>query len=368
MKAALLTVLICLAACTAFDRPGALPTDAQQASLEPIRFWADAPASETARRYSGLKARDGRVDILALSGGGADGAFGAGVLSGWTQSRTRPEIEVVTGLSIGAMLAPYAFLGPEYDTRLEDLLDGIGETTQQPRISAAALVTGGGVFAQQSLIGLADVILTPDVIEAIAREHRAGRRLFVATTELDAQRLAIWDFGAIAVSQPDTAPATMKALLIASASVPAVFPAVPLNLPDGTQELHVDGGTVSQIWVPDLRAVPGTPGTLFAILNNTLEPERRVLSPNPTTIARVAATTVIQSSAHADLSIAEFLAMQRGYDFRLAYIRPGWPVAKNALDFDPESLAPVFERGKSTASNDTVWLDAVPNAYRPSLR
>jgi len=62
---------------------------------------------------------------LALSGGGADGAFGAGVIVGWTASGKRPEFALVSGVSIGALIAPYAFLGPSYDAQLRENFESI---------------------------------------------------------------------------------------------------------------------------------------------------------------------------------------------------------------------------------------------------
>ena len=130
---------------------------------------------------------------LAMSGGGADGAFAAGLLNGWTQSGKRPEFSVVTGVSIGALLAPYAFLGSKFDEELRQ---------------AIASITGADIFEDRPthesfldtwpLRRLLEKRVTPELVAGVAAEHRKGRRLLVVTTNADSGRRVVWDMGAIA--------------------------------------------------------------------------------------------------------------------------------------------------------------------------
>ena len=136
--------------------------------------------------------------ILALSSGGAYGAFTAGVLSGWTAAGSRPEFDVVTGVSTGALIAPFAFLGPSYDSQANRLYVGI-QAQDIYRFRAWVVIPWRDAVATSGpLLRLIESNVTPDFVTRIAAEHRKGRRLYVGTTNLDTRRFVIWDLGAIA--------------------------------------------------------------------------------------------------------------------------------------------------------------------------
>jgi len=168
--------------------------------------------------------------ILALSGGGEGGAFGAGILNGWTAAGTRHEFTVVTGVSTGALIAPFAFLGSDYDWVLKELYT---ETT------AKQLVRRNGIFSIFTLDALFDTAplrkliaeyVTVETLQKISQEHLKGRRLFIGTTNLDSLRNIIWDMGAIASSKHADAPELFRNVMLASASIPGVYPAVYINV------------------------------------------------------------------------------------------------------------------------------------------
>ncbi len=187
--------------------------------------------------------RDDKHTILALSAGGADGAFGAGVLAGWTQSGTRPEFDVVTGVSTGSLLAVLSFLGPQHDPLVKELY-----TTQ----------TNARIFRKRGLDGLLgdslydngplkeqiEAHVTSELLEDVAREHRKGRRLYIATTNLDAGELVVWDMGKIALSKRADPVQFFQKVLRASAAVPGCFQPVYIKPRTGVQlrQAHVDGG------------------------------------------------------------------------------------------------------------------------------
>ncbi|MGI9290996.1 MAG: patatin-like phospholipase family protein, partial [Gammaproteobacteria bacterium] len=165
-------------------------------------------------------------DYLALSGGGQNGAFGAGLLYGWTEAGTRPEFTIVTGVSTGALIAPFAFLGPDYDAVIKDIYTR--QSTKDLMRTRGLLKTLFGESAADSdpLREKIEGYITADIVEAIAHEHRRGRNLHVVTTNLDAGRPVSWNVSAIAASDHPQALSLIRDILLASASIPGVFPPV----------------------------------------------------------------------------------------------------------------------------------------------
>ncbi|WP_171173780.1 patatin-like phospholipase family protein [Ruegeria sp. HKCCD8929] len=368
--AGILFVAGTLMGCAPFDRGTGMTEDRETAPelvARDLRFWADEPAGALSSHLPG-----GRLsDVLVLSGGGPDGAFGAGVLTGWTDAGTRPEFDVVTGVSIGAIIAPYAFLGPEYDDELEDLVLNRTGKLQRPELTVSGLIFDAGAFERQALSTLVNAILTPDVIARIAEEHRDGRRLFVATTDLDAQRMAVWDIGAMAQAANPQMAEAIRGVFVAAAAIPAAFKPVRLSAPSvlGIEdELHADGGVISQIWAPDPRALRthnrGRGTTYHIIINNAVEPDFDVINANAASLGTRAITTLIRAGMHADLALTETLLRQSGSDMSLAYIPPDWPLAVHALDFSPEHLLEIYQLGRNAARDGSIWVPRVPNSYR----
>ena len=181
------------------------------------RIWADDPAIATVRRSVVSRVPAKQPVVLALSGGGADGAFGAGLLAGWSARGTRPQFTLVTGASAGALIAPFAFLGPAYDETLRSVF-ATGEMANLLQSEGLAGLFGTGLFKTEPLRDLIARHVDGSMLAAVAREHRAGRRLYVVTTNLDAQRTAIWDMGEIAASGDPGALDLFRNVLTASAS------------------------------------------------------------------------------------------------------------------------------------------------------
>jgi predicted acylesterase/phospholipase RssA len=173
------------------------------------------------------------VDILAISGGGADGAFGAGLLCGWTKHGDRPRFKLVTGVSTGSLIAPFAFLGPEYDARLKEVYTTISTKNIYQVRSLLKMLRSDSIADTWPLAELAAKSMDDDLLRAIAAEHQKGRRLFVGTTNLDAQRLVIWDMGAIAAIGTPEAFKLFRRILLASAAIPVMFPPIYLEVEAG---------------------------------------------------------------------------------------------------------------------------------------
>ena len=243
-----------VAACGSVPRTAYTAEQAALASVPGIpgaRVYADASVDTIAELAGNPLRRSAGFNYLALSGGGGDGAYGAGVLNGWTASGTRPEFTLVSGVSTGALIAPFAFLGPAYDAYLTEFYtSGVaGELVTSPSISN--ILFGSGLFGDGRLRNLIARYVTPELLTAIAEEHAKGRRLMVVTTNLDSQRSVIWNMGAIASSGAPNALDLFRDVLAASASVPAVFPPQMIDVTAADarfQEMHVDGSVVTPVF------------------------------------------------------------------------------------------------------------------------
>ena len=334
-----------------------------------VRVWGDAPAQEIARAVLGSAARPSPghdVNVLALSGGGAGGAFASGLLDGWTRRGDRPGFDVVTGVSTGALIAPFAFLGPAYDGILARLYTGEGAGGIVEPANLIAIATGDGLLDPGPLRRMVESYATPELIAAVAAEHRRGRRLLVVTTNLDAQRPVVWNMGAIAASGRPDAPALFRQILVASASVPAVFPPVMIKAEAGTrslEEMHVDGVATAQIFIrPDVMVgagVAATPGLrrrihIWAVVNNTLPPEFTVTAKGTLPIAYRSLSTVFKAQTSAEVTAASEMAHRLGVDFELAYI-------DHAVAFDPTTpfgssyMDRVYAIGTREGQDGSVW-------------
>ena len=191
-------------------------------------------------------------NYLAISGGGPDGAFGAGLLNGWTDAGTRPEFTMVTGISTGALIAPFAFLGPKYDHILKEIYTSYSTKDLFEPHSWTVIATGDSAAGTDQLRQIIYDYLTPTFIEELAAAFADGRRLFISTTNLDAKRPVIWNVTAIAASGHPTSRDLIADVLLASASIPGGFPPVLFEVEwngERYDELHVDGGAVSQVFV-----------------------------------------------------------------------------------------------------------------------
>ena len=248
--------------------PEPLVAEARIPGLGDVRYWGDeAPAdvaNELRRHLHGISKlaesppEHGKpvVNYLALSGGGDDGVFAAGLLAGWTESGRRPRFEVVTGISAGALIAPFAFLGPAYDKQLEAMWTGHTSSdliTPQP---LAVLLGGSALVDTQPLADLIAHYVDRRFLDAIAQEYRKGRLLLIGTTNLDAQRPVVWNMGEIALSSRPEAVTLFRQVLLASASLPVAFPPMHIQVEAGGKvldELHVDGGTTRKVFVAPLQ-------------------------------------------------------------------------------------------------------------------
>jgi predicted acylesterase/phospholipase RssA len=298
---------------------------------------------------------------LAISGGGDNGAFGAGFLGGWTKTGKRPEFKLVTGVSTGALIAPFAFLGSAYDERLKSLYTSVTLNDIARQRSLLSVLYGDAVADTTPLWQLVKKYITREMVDAIAAEHEKGRVLLVATTNLDVRRSVIWNITEIAATRAEGRLELIQKILIASAAIPGTFPPVMIDVEaEGQkyQEMHVDGGTASQVFVYpaaiQLRALAERDRTLYVIRNARLDPEWAQTDRRTLPIALRAITCLIQNQGLGDLYRIFAITQRDHVDFNLVYIPRTFQVPHTA-DFDTTYMKALFETGRILAEEGGGW-------------
>jgi predicted acylesterase/phospholipase RssA len=293
--------------------------------------------------------------ILALSGGGANGAFGAGVLCGWSESGTRPQFEVVTGISTGALIAPLAFLGPQYDDELKQIYTSICDKDifdVKGWFGFVGMLWNESYADTAPLSQLIEKTLTEEKLKAIAREYAKGRRLYVGTTYLDAQRFMVWDMGAIASSKNPNAPKLFRKILLASAAFPGAFPPVCIDVQaDGQKydEMHVDGGVVTGVFcyfkpLKETGQNPAKPCKIYVIKNGIGAPDQQVVQRNAIKILEHSFYTMMKMQTWSDLNRIYWLAKSDEADFAYMCIPKDY-VPKTKKIFDQKEMKRLFDIG-----------------------
>jgi len=344
------------------------------------RFWGDAPPpyadSWEARSAEELKAEYpdvfGRKHVyLAISGGGANGAFAAGLLKGWTAAGTRPEFTIVTGISTGALIAPFAMLGPEYDSLLEKFYTSYDTKDLVHKRRMLNTLTSDAMYGTKRLAGLIAEYVTENVMQQLAEKHLQGRQVFIGTTDIDAGRPVIWNIGRIAASGEPFALDLIHQILLASASIPAAFPPVAIEVEaQGRryQELHVDGGTASQVflypagiaWDQLLEKfeVPGTPKA-YVIRNSRLDSEAAAVNRKLLPIAERSISSLIRTQGIGDLYRIFALAERDGLEFNLAFIPKEFDAIPTEM-FDPTYMKKLHELAYEMGKSGYQWYKAPP--------
>ncbi|MDP1837038.1 MAG: patatin-like phospholipase family protein [Reyranella sp.] len=381
--------ILALGACSIPDRGPAVPA-ADTARALPLgipnaRFFADGDPTAMidegsrafAREQAALRAEGKSITrltpvyYLAVSGGGDNGAFGAGLMNGWTALGTRPEFKMVTGVSTGALIAPFAFLGPAYDDALRDVY-----TTMTPdkvfrvRGLTAALfddaMADTGPLAEV-IAGYAD----QKMFDAIAREYQKGRLLLIGTTHLDAQRPTIWNIGAIAASGHPGGLDLFRKILRASAAIPGAFQPVMIDVEiDGRkyQEMHVDGGAIAQLFLYPPSIDLSAPGVrrerhAYIIRNARLDPDYAASDRRTISIAGRAITTMLAASGQNDVLRTYFVSQRDGVDYNLAYIGAGFSAPKTG-EFDQAYMRALYAYGFQEGRDGRAWHKLPPGLQR----
>jgi hypothetical protein len=381
---ALLVLLVLAAACAHVPKRTPLPAhgidDATVLGIPRVRMWGDAPPpwehewlarspAELEARYSGVYGKP--HTYLAISGGGADGAFAAGLLLGWTAAGNRPEFSVVTGVSAGALVAPFAFLGPEYDHVLRRVSAELkADDVYNERRLLRALRTDA-MATTEPLQALIAKYVDEELMERIAEEYRKGRGLNIGTANLDSMRPVIWRIGAIANSGHPDSLELIRKILLASASIPGAFPPVIIPVEyegEVYDELHVDGGTASQVFLYpiglDLElvhkrlAVPGQP-KVYIIRNSRLTPKYAQVDNKLIPIAERSISSLVRTQGIGDIYRIYLETCRDALDFNLAYIPKSF-TEEPKDEFDPEYMQRLFDRAFARAAAGYEWKKMPP--------
>jgi len=386
--AAVLLVVLTVGCAGNQPRLDAAPADvyATPVGFRGIRYWGDSElkkldsAIAERREQLALAAKTDRTinlkhaDYLAISGGGSNGAYGAGLLVGWTAKGNRPRFEVVTGISTGALSAPFAFLGPAYDPQLTKIYTDIDTKDVMAKKGPLRGLFGESMADNAPLKKLVATYVTPQLLDTIAAENAKGRRLFVGTTNIDAQRPVVWDMTAIAASDNPDKLRLFRDVLVASAAIPGVFPPEMIKVTAEGQlfeEMHVDGGTATQVFLMpngnSLRDVDKALGhartrSVYIIRNGTFAPKFKKTEASTLAIAARSIDTLILNQGIGDIYRMYAQAQRDRTDFNVASI-PADFKAISKSPFDPVYMRALYQEGYKEILAGRAW-QKVPPGYK----
>lgn len=352
-----------------------------------IRFWGDEEPDQHQKTNDIVKWLQKRsekweknntrpiINFLALSGGGEDGSFAAGIITGWTRYGDRPEFDVITGVSAGALAAPFVFLGPKYDEVLFEVYSNLSNEDIYRTQIFSGLFGGSAILDTRPLNNLISKYVTTEILYLIGKQHLNGRRLWIGTTNLDAGRPVIWDIGEIALSGKKNSLDLVHKILLASSAVPGIFPPVIIDAKVDNQhftELHVDGGVTRQAFLYPPQFIESNivksiddkiERKLYVIRNGRSQAIYEPVNTSLYSIALKALSMTIENKAVGDLYRIYDLASRDGIEYNLAII-PNTFNLKPKEAFDPEYTTALFKLGYNIAKNGYPWKKAPPESIQ----
>lgn len=369
-------VFISLSGCASVDRgtpvPIHLTNTAQIPGYNDIRYSVDNKEQLFTQQFvnaikSGLT-KSNEVAVLAISGGGSDGAFGAGLLCGWTTHGSRPVFQVVTGVSTGSLISTFAFLGNKYDGPLKEMYTTLHDDNIFAYRSIFDMITGDSLATTAPLYRTISRYIDQSVLAAVAREHAKGRRLLVVTTNLDSSRAVAWNMGAIAASGHPGALDLYRRIIITSASIPVLFPPQYIKVEANGEkytEMHVDGGVMEQVFLhlppieKTLLKVKEQKLTAYVIRNSKVTGEYSAMSPTIIPILTRMLDTLVQTQGVGDLYEIYEQSQKGGSEFQLAHVPDDLKTDHHDM-FDPIEMKRVFEAAFQMASKGYPWKNQPP--------
>lgn len=364
--------------------PEKLAASAQVDGMPNVRVWGDEPLATLQQfkqvevpklraKYEERK-RAGKSlvsNMIALSGGADDGAFGAGLLVGWGERGDRPEFDLVTGVSAGALIAPFVFLGTDYDRQLAAVFTRFGGDSIYETNVLAGLLGGEALAKSDPLKQLIDQYVDGEMLRRIGEARSSGRILLVGTTNIDAQRPVYWDIGKIALSDHPDSLRLVRSVLLASASIPGVFPPVRIRVQASGKtydELHVDGGTTREVFFTpadfSFKEIDKGLGKrierrLYVIRNGKLGAEWRATDESALAIGQRSLETVLKNQTIGDLIRMHSKAKADGIDYNLASIPDTFKEARPA-PFDRGYMNALYTEGFRAGRTGYTWLKSPP--------
>ncbi len=312
------------------------------------------------------------MHILAITGGGMYGAFDVGVLNGWTESGTRPTFDLVTGVSAGALIATFAFLGPHYDDFLRGSFTNATAKDIYQRRSIFAMITSDSLARSRPLQHKINAAITPEILREVAQAHAQGRRLYVGTTNLDTRRFTIWDMGAIASAGTPESLDLYRKIILASSSVPGFMPPVMIDTEiDGQhiREMHVDGGTTASVFLPtammkcdpaNLRLRPGS--NVYVICSGKLYADSETTKRHFFSITADAITAMLYAGCRNDIFKIFTTTLLCGMDFHLIALPQDFPPNPNSFALPPDQVKRLYEIGWGMGMTKEGWRQTPPGS------
>jgi hypothetical protein len=372
--------------------PPRLTQRALTSEASDTRYWPDLDPSRAERiavraaerEHTALMVADKSPDelppanYLAISSGGDNGAFAAGLLVGWSARGDRPVFKVVTGISAGALVAPFAFLGERYDDVLRTVASRIESRNIFHSRGLLAAFTSDGLADDRPLAAMIEKYVTADVLREVARAYATGRLLFIGTTNLDARQPVVWDMGAIATRGDAAALDLFRKVILASTSIPGVFPPVMIDVEvDGRryQEMHVDGAVMKQVFLFRASFVkeltePTAAGErerhLYIIRNGRIDAQWGSTERRTTAVAHRALDALVDRQAVNDIYQLQFLAQQDGCDLNIAYIDSAFDYPHEQL-FAGDYMRHLFQYSYQLGANGYPWRKSLPDAEWPMV-
>jgi hypothetical protein len=322
-----------------------------------VRFWGDSIGAFS----EALPPTKG--PWLILSAGGSAGAYGAGVLVGMSEAGKRPDFTVVTGVSIGAVMAPYAFVGKEYDVELRDSFLNLtsAEVFEDAQRSDSLVDTW-------PLRDLLKKRVTPQLLADIAAEHQKGRRLLVVTSDLDSERPVIWNMGAIAAQGGEKAARLFRDVLLAAAAIPGIFPPVYIDVQAGEkkfQEMHADGGIFGPFyagpasWLTEPVSEPLPVSQFYVLVHSRLTPEFDLTGTEKVFILGRMISGAVKTGVQAEIALLSAATKRDGIGLNIATIDSSFSVPAQTA-FDPKQMKAMFDLGFEQGKNGTAFRTQNP--------
>jgi predicted patatin/cPLA2 family phospholipase len=309
---------------------------------------------------------DGALEVLVVSGGGSSGAFGAGLLAGWSEAGTRPSFDIVTGISTGALMAPYAFLGAAYDDNLRRLYT---ETANADVFSSRGPlgIMLASLNDSSPLQARVHDMITDDLLDRIAAEHAKGRRLYIGTTDLDSGEAVTWDMGGIAASGQPNRRTRFAQILLASAAVPGLFDPVFIDGDDGKgARMHVDGGVKAPILLRDFMLTGQyRKKNVHVIINNCIC-LRNIKEPVDLQFKYITIKgidEILRTFLYRSLETSYIMTRNAGANYHLQYI-PDEATVTDFLNFNPAEMRELYAIGRKAGRTPAGWLRAPPRMQR----
>ena len=367
-----LTALALLSACSSQPRnppPVDVYEDLTLFGDPHLRTWGDEPLA-LERVLTNLDDSDlphGSVALLGISGGGSRGAYAAGVLNGWSAADTRPEFHLVTGISTGALIAPFAFLGEEYDETLK-MFYTTNRTKDLVRIRFPLIsaLSGDALADLTPLKRIIEEYISEAFVARLAEESRRGRALIIGTTNLDAARPVLWNITRIAATGHPEATALIQSVILASASMPGALSPIYIEIEhaDGNRydEMHVDGGITGQIFLlpsptpgEEMRSLSET--TAYLIRNSQLVPRYAPLKPKALPITTAMVSAMLRNQGHGDLYRVGRLAEDQGIAVKVTWLPDSVADLENGELFDTTFMTALYDLGYARAREGEAWTD-----------